>query len=67
MTAPIKNMRLVARLSDEEMQAVTQQERRIKWASGSDVQKTWRKYGWVPPSETKFAHIGAELAPPNNT
>lgn len=21
------------------------------YQSGSDVQKTWRKYGWVPPSE----------------
>jgi len=67
MTAQTKNMRLVTRLSDEEMQAVTLQERRIKWASGSDVQKTWRKYGWIPPSETKFAHIGQELLPQNNT
>lgn len=23
------------------------------WTSGADVQKTWRKYGWVPPSEMK--------------
>lgn len=21
------------------------------WTSGADVQRTWRKYGWVPPSE----------------
>lgn len=21
------------------------------WTSGSDVQKVWRKYGWIPPSE----------------
>lgn len=23
----------------------------FKWVSGADVQKTWRKYGWTPPSE----------------
>jgi hypothetical protein len=22
------------------------------WKSGSDVQALWRKYGWVPPSES---------------
>jgi hypothetical protein len=25
----------------------------FKWSSGADVQKTWRKYGWTPPSEGK--------------
>lgn len=24
---------------------------RFVWTSGADVQATWRKYGWVPPSE----------------
>ncbi len=24
----------------------------FKWTSGADVQSTWRKYGWTPPSET---------------
>ena len=24
----------------------------FKWTSGADVQATWRKYGWTPPSET---------------
>jgi hypothetical protein len=23
------------------------------WTTGADVQRTWRKYGWVPPSEIK--------------
>jgi len=22
-----------------------------RWPSGADVQSTWRKYGWTPPSE----------------
>lgn len=22
-----------------------------RWTSGADVQSTWRKYGWTPPSE----------------
>lgn len=24
----------------------------FKWTSGADVQATWRKHGWVPPSES---------------
>jgi hypothetical protein len=23
----------------------------FKWTSGADVQATWRKWGWTPPSE----------------
>jgi hypothetical protein len=23
----------------------------FKWTSGADVQTTWRKHGWAPPSE----------------
>ncbi len=23
------------------------------WTTGADVQATWRKYGWVPPSEQR--------------
>lgn len=23
----------------------------FKWTSGADVQATWRKHGWVPPSD----------------
>lgn len=25
----------------------------FKWTAGADVQATWRKYGWVPPSEQR--------------
>jgi hypothetical protein len=25
--------------------------RDFKWTSGADVQATWRKWGWTPPSE----------------
>lgn len=27
----------------------------FKWTSGADVQATWRRYGWTPPSETRPA------------
>lgn len=27
----------------------------FKWTSGADVQATWRKYGWTPPSEGRAA------------
>ena len=26
---------------------------RFKWTSGSDVQATWRRFGWTPPSAGK--------------
>lgn len=39
----------------------------FRWTRGADVQKTWRKYGWVPPSETKFKHIYTEEQPKGNT
>jgi len=26
---------------------------RFVWTTGADVQKTWRQYGWTPPSETR--------------
>lgn len=29
----------------------------FKWTSGADVQKTWRKYGWTPPSEKKIPFV----------
>ena len=29
---------------------------KFKWTSGADVQATWAKYGWTPPS--------AKMAPP---
>ena len=26
---------------------------RFKWTSGADVQATWRRYGWTPPSANR--------------
>lgn len=26
---------------------------RFVWTTGADVQATWRRFGWVPPSELK--------------
>ncbi len=28
---------------------------RYVWTNGADVQATWRRFGWVPPSELKPA------------
>lgn len=39
----------------------------FRWTRGADVQKTWRKYGWVPPTETKFKHIYDDALPNGNT
>lgn len=30
------------------------------WSTGADVQATWRKYGWVPPTEITEAKRAAE-------
>lgn len=35
----------------------------FKWTSGADVQATWRKYGWTPPSDGKTPPIIVEKSP----
>lgn len=27
----------------------------FKWTAGADVQSTWRRFGWTPPSEQRAA------------
>ena len=34
-----------------------------KWTSGADVQSTWRKYGWTPPSEKMTPPVIKEPEP----
>lgn len=29
----------------------------FKWTSGANVQAIWRKYGWIPPSETRNDYL----------
>jgi hypothetical protein len=29
----------------------------FKWTSGANVQAKWRKYGWVPPTETREDYL----------
>jgi hypothetical protein len=29
----------------------------FKWVAGADVQKVWRKQGWVPPSEYRVDYL----------
>ncbi len=36
----------------------------FKWTSGSDVQATWRKYGWTPPSEKMTPPPVVQETPP---
>jgi hypothetical protein len=35
----------------KESSFIADQKSRFVWTSGSDVQLTWRKHGWLPPSE----------------
>lgn len=34
----------------------------FRWTRGADVQATWRKYGWTPPSESRAYKPAAEQA-----
>ena len=29
----------------------------FKWTAGSDVQKVWRRYGWIPPTEYRDDYL----------
>lgn len=29
----------------------------FRWTAGSDVQKVWRKYGWIPPTEYRNDYL----------
>jgi hypothetical protein len=35
----------------EKLPLATDKNSSFVYQSGSDVQKVWRKYGWIPPSE----------------
>lgn len=36
---------------------------KFTYQRGADVQATWRRFGWVPPSEIKPAPVFVEKAP----
>ena len=29
----------------------------FRWTAGSDVQKVWRKHGWIPPTEYRNDYL----------
>lgn len=37
----------------------------FKWLSGADVQATWRRYGWTPPSGVAAAPLIVESKTPS--
>lgn len=36
---------------------------RFKWTRGADVQATWRRFGWTPPSEGRTPAAEPSFAP----
>lgn len=51
------NLKVLPKTPEPEPEPMSLNDPRFKWTRGADVMKTWRKYGFVPPTETKFRHI----------
>jgi hypothetical protein len=48
----LKRVKLVEQVKQPKRPAMAlDRNSKFVYQSGSDVQKTWRKYGWTPPSE----------------
>ena len=39
---------------------------RFTWTSGADVQATWRRYGWTPPSEKRTSFYEEPVRQPSH-
>lgn len=46
-----RRVRVVEEKKIQRQPLATDKNSKFVYQSGSDVQKTWRKYGWTPPSE----------------
>lgn len=53
----IPKLRKVTEQTDPVPSGLTDLKSTFKWTRGADVQKTWRRYGWQPPSEYRNDYL----------
>lgn len=46
------------------MPTIPASDSRFKWTNGADVQATWRRFGWMPPSEKRTSFFEEPVREP---